>query len=158
MYSEFVRVDDRFVHGQVLLGWVKELTPERIIVGCDRLKCEERRRGMYEKMSTPDLMINVLTITEASELVSTVEDSGKVMVIFGSLADALAYCRLGRKISKVNVGCLRHQAGKERVTDSVFLGKEDRGVLREFVSLGVAVEAQGIPGDKRRDLLAGLDE
>ena len=145
-------MDDRFIHGQVLLGWARELKLRRIIIGCDRLVKEVRRKRMYEDMATPELGIEVLTVAGACKAMGKEGSAEGVMVLFGSLSDAHRYYQLGRKISKVNVGCLRYEAGKTKATDSVFLDEEDKRALRDLASCGVAVEAQGIPGDKRKDL------
>ncbi len=112
---------------------------------------------MYERMATPELAIDVLSISAVCELVKKERNGDGVMVLFGSLADALAYYKLGRKIEKINVGCLRHEPGKKRFSDSVFLSEDDIRALREFSGLGVEVMAQGIPGDKQRNLLAVID-
>ncbi len=113
---------------------------------------------MYQRMATSELAVDVLSISAAHELVKKEADGSGVMVIFGSLTDALSYYKLGRKMGRINVGCLRHEPGKKRISDSVFLSEEDIRVLREFVILGVEVVAQGIPGDKQRNLLAVVNE
>ena len=146
-------MDDRFIHGQVLLGWARELNLRRIVIGCDRLVGEERRKQMYEGMATPELAIEVLTVAKACAAMQKEKDHEGVMVLFGSLPDAWRYHQLGRKLEHLNVGFLRCEEGKDKATDSVFLGAGDRKVLREFAAGGVKVEAQGIPGDKRKDLL-----
>ena len=75
MFYEFARVDDRFIHGQVLLGWVRELKLRRIVVGCDNLVKEAARKKMFELMSTPQLEINIFSVKEAGDFI---KKNGKI--------------------------------------------------------------------------------
>ena len=152
MCREFARVDDRFIHGQVLLSWARELRLRRIVVGCDKLVKEKARKKLFELMSTSQLQINVFSVREAVDFIGKEGDGEGIMVIFGSLADALRYYRKGRRIKALNVGCLRFGVGKIPVTDSIFLSEEDREDLCQFISCKVKVEARGLPRDKSRDL------
>ena len=146
-------MDDRFIHGQVLLGWARELELRRIIIGCDRLVQEDRRKRMFEDMAAPGLAIDVFSVAGAHKAMQGEKSCERVMVLFGSLPDALRYYKLGRKVRKINVGFLCYAAGKTKATDAVFLDAEAKRALRQFAAFGVEIEAQGIPGDKRKDLL-----
>ena len=47
MPLSLVRIDDRLIHGQVVLGWVRALRPDRIVVANDRIAANSWERKFY---------------------------------------------------------------------------------------------------------------
>jgi mannose/fructose/N-acetylgalactosamine-specific phosphotransferase system component IIB len=140
---EFVRVDDRFFHGQIKYGWARHLQPRRIVVGNDRLARREDTRRMFEAAVEDGPPLSVCSVHRAAALAARVNDA-RLMVILGSLHDAWRYYRCGRRIVRLNVGNL--PGGRTP------LGARERLALSRLSARGVAVEVKGMPGDKPLDL------
>lgn len=52
MSIEFVRIDDRLVHGQVVTTWLKKYDIEQVIIVNDRIS-EDKTRQSILKISAP---------------------------------------------------------------------------------------------------------
>jgi PTS system mannose-specific IIB component/fructoselysine and glucoselysine-specific PTS system IIB component len=147
-----VRVDDRLVHGQVLLAWGAHLHPARYWIADDALAQNEFERMLLES-SGGEVPVEVLTFAAASErLASPAPAHGATVVLVRGLAEALTLARAvdarGGRIAELNLGGLHYAAGKERVHDYVYLDAADRAALAALARLGTRVFVQDVPATR----------
>ena len=70
MDVQLFRIDDRLIHGQVVLGWAKYLDSRRIIL-CDGSVADNKwERELYLSCVPADLEALILNISETSEYLS----------------------------------------------------------------------------------------
>jgi PTS system mannose-specific IIB component/fructoselysine and glucoselysine-specific PTS system IIB component len=144
-----VRVDDRLLHGQVLIAWGCALAAARYLVVDDLLAESAFERSLVESCGgeTP---VEVLGLAAgASRLVAEAQRPGAAVVLVRGLPQALALVRAvraaGGTLDGVNLGGVHHAAGKERVHDYVYLDAADRAALAALRELGVRVSVQDVP-------------
>jgi mannose/fructose/N-acetylgalactosamine-specific phosphotransferase system component IIB len=143
-----VRVDDRLIHGQVVLGWSRALKPDRIVVANDRIAANQWERKFYTASVPPHIKVSFLSIDETTvELLNNLYKNESVLMLFESVRDIHALIQKGVRIDKVNVGGLHYRRGAEELLPYVFVTEEDKVLLRELVKSGVTLLAQDIPGN-----------
>lgn len=142
------RVDERLIHGQVVVGWGNALDPDRYAVVDDRLAESDWEQDLY-RMSVPDavevLFVSVDEAVEALDEWRSVELG--TLVLTRDLDSMVRLARRGRlEGEQVNVGGIHHGPGREKVLDYVYLDDEDRTRLRALEEEGVTVTARDLPG------------
>jgi mannose/fructose/N-acetylgalactosamine-specific phosphotransferase system component IIB len=139
-----LRVDDRLLHGQVLVGWAGALQPARVLLASDGVAADAVRRRIYEDLPHEDFELGVVTLEAAARALAA---GGRVLVVCGSPADARRLVELGAGIERLNLGNLR---GPDRraLTQSVFLTRQDVVDLQAILARGVRVEARDLPGTR----------
>jgi PTS system mannose-specific IIB component/fructoselysine and glucoselysine-specific PTS system IIB component len=147
-----VRVDDRLVHGQVLLAWGAHLHPTRYLIVDDALAASEFEKALLEA-SGGDVPVEVLSVAVAGErIANAVLAHGAIVVLVKGLAEAEALARAvagrGGRVAEINLGGLHYAAGKERVHDYVYLDATDRAALHALQALGVRVFVQDVPASR----------
>jgi PTS system mannose-specific IIB component/fructoselysine and glucoselysine-specific PTS system IIB component len=151
-----VRVDDRLVHGQVLLAWGAHLHPTRYLIADDALAASEFEKVLLEA-SGGEVPVEVLSLAGAAERVAnarphSAHEHEAVVVLVKGLAEALGLARAvngrGGRVAEVNLGGLHYAAGKERVHDYVYLDDADRASLGGLARLGVRVFVQDVPASR----------
>ncbi len=141
-----LRVDDRLVHGQVVLGWGSLLRPDRILLADDAVAANEWERTLYAAASS-EIVVSVATLAEAAkQLTGGVFDRERVLVVVRHPGAVLALMDLGVAIAEANVGGLHFRQGRERIADGVFVDAEERALLRELVKRGVSLDGRAVPG------------
>ncbi len=144
------RIDDRLVHAQVVLGWGREIDPDRILVADDIVAADEWEKKLYISAVPPDMKISILPLRGAVEQLNNgIFDSETVILLVRSPKDALRLIELGLGSDEINVGGMHFSEGKERILDNVYVDEEDRHALREMVKLGITLEARALPGHDR---------
>lgn len=143
-----VRIDDRMIHGQVVLGWARVLKPDRIVLSNDRIAGNAWERKFYTASVPSQIKVSFLTLAETTaEYLSNLFKDGSVLVLFESVADIHHVIEGGVNFQSVNVGGLHFRPGAEEILPYVFLTEEDKRLLRELVKKGVSLSAQDIPGN-----------
>jgi mannose/fructose/N-acetylgalactosamine-specific phosphotransferase system component IIB len=150
-----VRVDDRLIHGQVLLGWGPALEPARYVVVDDGLASDPFERALLEA-SASGTPVEVLAIELAAPRLAALALAPEATVVLvralpeaARLAAALA--RLGAAPPAINLGGLHYAPGKTRVHDAVYLDHADRAALAALVALGVRIVVQDVPATRPFD-------
>lgn len=143
------RVDDRLIHGQVVLGWGTFLKPDRIVLADDLVASNEWERDLYASAAPPEIKVSILALTEAAaQLKAGIFDGEKVILLVKHPKNVLSLMDLGLPVSEVNVGGIHYREGKEKILENVYLDADERSVMRELVKRGVTLDGRALPSSK----------
>ncbi len=149
MSAALVRVDDRLLHGQVLLAWGCALEPDRYLVIDDTLAASPFERALVQSCGGETDVAIVPLAEGAAALAAERARAGTAVVLLRGLPEAFALARAvsaaGGSLERLNLGGAHHAPGKERVHDFVYLGPDDRTALAALRELGVRVVVQDVP-------------
>ena len=80
------RVDDRLVHGQVVIGWGRPLGIDLIMLVDDTVAGSAWEQELYRMAVSPDIEIRFVTVAEAStQLPALSSDGRRALVLTGDL-------------------------------------------------------------------------
>jgi PTS system mannose-specific IIB component/fructoselysine and glucoselysine-specific PTS system IIB component len=160
------RVDDRLIHGQVVLGWGRRLLPSRVVVVDDRIAADPWERDLLASAAPPEMPAEFLTVRDAARAMgggaaaqgaraegAAADDAGAV-VLFETPATALRLADEGFTVPELNLGGLHREGGRE-VTPYLFVLPADDEALRELARRGTRLYALDVPDGKRVEA-AGL--
>ncbi len=142
------RVDDRLIHGQVVVGWGQPLELRFIVLVDDQVASSEWEQELYRMGVPPEMAVYFLTVSEAaSALPAYQRDPRTGIVLVGDIATmGRLVAAASGTITSVNIGGVHHAAGRTARLRYVFLAGEEEQALREIASRGVDVTAQDVPG------------
>ena len=143
------RVDDRLVHGQVVLAWGRHLHTQRYLVVDDALAASDFERQLVAH-SAGGVPVTVATLEEGARAVlDEAGHAGAAVLLVRSPVTALELVRrvtlLGGRLAQLNLGGLHYAPGKEKALDYIYLDDADRDALEGLVRAGVRVYAQDVP-------------
>ncbi len=150
------RVDERLIHGQVVIGWGHHLRPDRYVVVDDELASSDWEQDLY-RLGAGDSIADFCTVDTARErLAEWRAESKRTIVLTGDIRTMrrLAADRL-LDGERVNLGGIHHGPGRAEVLSYLHLTDEDRHDLRAMTAEGVSVSARDLP-DAHRVQLANL--
>jgi mannose/fructose/N-acetylgalactosamine-specific phosphotransferase system component IIB len=151
MPVKFARIDDRLIHGQVVLGWVPVVRPDRIVVANDRVAGSDWERRFYASCVPPEVRVSFFTVEEtARQLHSNLFGDEDLFLLFESARDVQALVKAGVELKEVNVGGLHYRDESLELLPFVFLTDDERASLRELVKLGITLAAQDVPSNPAR--------
>ncbi|MEN8375475.1 MAG: PTS sugar transporter subunit IIB [Gemmatimonadota bacterium] len=141
------RVDERLIHGQVVLGWGSELEPTRYLVVDDDVAEATWEQELYELGLPNGISAEFHTIEEARGLLAGWREEEARSVLLTRLPAGMRALGEGELLRdvEVNVGGIHHAEGREMVLPYVFLGTRERADLRALVAGGAEVSAQDVP-------------
>jgi mannose/fructose/N-acetylgalactosamine-specific phosphotransferase system component IIB len=148
------RIDERLIHGQVVMGWGPQLGVEQYVVVDDELATSEWEQDLH-RLGLPDTTsADFLTVGDARARLPEIDaDSRRTVVLTRTVAamGALAE-RDGLRGCEVNLGGLHHAAGRTERVPYVFLGQAEEERLQALADKGVKVSARDLPGSPAIDL------
>ena len=146
------RVDDRLVHGQVTAGWVPHLHASRVIVVSDRLAADPLQSAIVSSGAS-GVPVEVLGVAEAARRhAAAAWERETTILLFESLQDARRSLEAGLDFTRLNLGGLRHDAGRVCLCEGITLDGDDCSVIADLQRRGVEIDVRLMPCDRGRDL------
>jgi PTS system mannose-specific IIB component/fructoselysine and glucoselysine-specific PTS system IIB component len=145
------RVDERLIHGQVVVGWGSQLRPDRYLVVDSMLATSQWEQELYT-LGLPDRIgVEFLAPGPARDALAGWRESElRSVLLTRDLSTVVELARGGRLEGEVlNLGGLHSKSGRVEVLPYLFLDASDRLALRELAEEGVRISAQDLPGSPR---------
>lgn len=153
MQIALVRIDDRLVHGQVVLGWIPHVKAEIVVVASDAAAADDTLKALMQMALPEDVELSVLTLRAAAEALGKKGDARRALVLTAGPQEALKLLEAGAPLSEINVGGLHYTAGRVQLGKAIFLSEDDKEALRRIAGKGVRLEGRALPGDERLDIM-----
>jgi PTS system mannose-specific IIB component/fructoselysine and glucoselysine-specific PTS system IIB component len=140
-----VRVDDRLVHGQVVVGWGRAVRLRRIVLVDDAISESDWEQELY-RMGVPDGMeIEFTSVAGAADGFARWDAEGdRTMVLVGDV-ETLGRLSAVAPVTRVNLGGIHAAAGRRERLPYVFLSDAEATQLEVLAGRGVAITAQAVP-------------
>ncbi len=161
MPIECYRVDDRLVHGQVVVGWCQPLEFGFIVLVDDTVAANDWEGELYRMGTPPEITLFVETTESAVARLPEFDarpDAG--MLLTGDIATMARLVEASPRIRAVNIGGVHHRFGRTSRLPYVFLSPEEEAALAAIAARGVRITAQDLPGAQEvplEDILSGPD-
>lgn len=140
------RVDDRLVHGQVVIGWGKPLNLGFIVLVDDAVYGSEWERDLYRMGTPPDIELRFADIAEACRLhAAWCAEPENGMVLTGDISTMAAFRQGAPPVPRVNLGGIHHKPGRTPRLPYVYLSDEEYRTLEAMQASGTVVTAQDLP-------------
>ncbi|MBI4544906.1 MAG: PTS sugar transporter subunit IIB [Gemmatimonadetes bacterium] len=149
------RVDERLIHGQVVVGWGMALHPHRIVIVDDELAQSSWEQELYGLGLPPNLATDFEDVeTARRHLQDWQQHADRVILLTRDLGTMRRLAEGGLlRGAEVNVGGIHYAPGRRAVLPYLYLsGEEEREVLR-LAEEGVVSTARDLPGSRRIELL-----
>ena len=140
------RIDDRLIHGQVVVGWGQAMDIEFIVLVDDAVASSEWEQELYRMGVPPEMEVFFHSVAEATRALDVYRGDRRRGILLTGDVRSMACLVAADAIPAVNVGGIHHRPGRVQRLRYVFLNEEEERQLREIASRGVEVAAQDVPG------------
>ncbi|HXE59014.1 MAG TPA: PTS sugar transporter subunit IIB [Gemmatimonadales bacterium] len=140
------RVDDRLVHGQVVIGWGKPLGIDFIVLVDDEVRASAWEQEIYRMGVPPEIKLIFYSVAEAASRIPELQASGgRGILLTGDIATMTALRSAGVAIPQVNLGGIHHRPGRTERLPYLYLSDDELRSLKELASSGLEIAAQDVP-------------
>ena len=141
------RVDDRLIHGQVVVGWGQPLGIQRIVLADDEVAKSAWEQDLYRMAVPGGLEVVFATVAAAgAQLRGWDSDSKRTAVLLGSIeAAAQLFHAAPAVVRKINLGGIHHRPGRVERLPYVYLSPEEHRLLTELAAEGAEIAGQDLP-------------
>jgi len=144
------RIDERLIHGQVVIGWGHQLRPDRYAVVDDDLADSAWEQDLYRLGAGTADVVFATTEDARGRLPEWRDDPLRTILL---TRDVTTMWRLGAggmlAGDRVNLGGLHHGPGRRKLLTYLHLTAEDEDHLVKLAAEGVEVSAHDLPDAHR---------
>lgn len=142
------RIDDRLLHGQVVVSWIPYLKTNEIVIVDDEYAKDYFMATLIKDAAPENIVVHVLSVVEAAEYLIKNDDGSRILILSRYIENIAKLIELNVPINKLNIGGLGNAPGRKRYLNSIHLSDEEINILKEIANKNVAVEIKMLPKDK----------
>jgi PTS system mannose-specific IIB component/fructoselysine and glucoselysine-specific PTS system IIB component len=139
------RIDDRLIHGQVVVGWGQPLDVQFIVLVDDTVAESDWEQDLYRMAVPPEMEVRFHGTADAVQHLDRYRhEAAPGILVTGDIPTMRALVAAGG-VRDVNVGGIHHRPDRVQHLRYVFLTPAEQDALRELRMLGAVVTAQDVP-------------
>ncbi|MFN2570315.1 MAG: PTS system mannose/fructose/N-acetylgalactosamine-transporter subunit IIB [Gemmatimonadales bacterium] len=140
------RIDDRLIHGQVVVGWGQPLNCSFIVLVDDEVSGSDWEQDLYRMGVPPQIEVIFASVEQAAAQLGAWESDSRVgILLVGDIDTAVALAERAPQVRGFNVGGVHHRTGRRERLRFVYLTDDEAAKLRQLSERGVEITAQDVP-------------
>lgn len=141
------RVDDRLIHGQVVVGWGQALGITRIILVDDQVAGSPWEQDLYRMAVTPELAVDFASVADSAGAIAGWQRDPRRTVLLTGDIDAMAALHRAdpAAVHRINLGGVHHRPGRRERLPFLYLTDDEMRRLNALETAGAEVTAQDLP-------------
>ncbi len=137
----FLRIDDRLIHGQVIVGWLPVVKPEVLLVVNKKISDDFMRQEMMSLSMPVDIELEFVS----PDNISAEAVNEKTFILVTSPEDAWKCLENGIKPEIFNVGGMHSRDNKEELFEALHVDHSDRKHFNLILETGLSPIFQPTP-------------
>ena len=127
------RVDFRLMHGQVVTGWMKQVSADTILIIDDELDKDKFLSKVFLMSAPPNTKVGIRSVESAVKgFKKNIFKSKNILILFKSVESALQAIKLGLPITQLQIGGLGSGDNKVSVSDEISVDRHEFKKLQEI--------------------------
>lgn len=141
------RVDDRLVHGQVVIGWGRPLGVEFIALVDEGVASSPWEQDLYRMAVPPEIEVRFATVAEAAgQLAGWNGNDHRGLLLTGDVETMAALHRaVPGVVRRINLGGIHHRPGRRERLPYLYLTDDELRGLVALEAEGAEISAQDLP-------------
>ena len=142
---ELVRIDDRMLHGQVVSTWLKDYSIEQVLIINDKAANDPIQKSVAGLAAPKEVKVHLFGVDQFIDILKKTPIKRKTMLIFTTSTDVLKLVENGLDIKEVNVGGMRYNENRKRLSKAVSVTLEEEEAFKKLIEKDIKVFIQMIP-------------
>ncbi|HHE55449.1 MAG TPA: PTS mannose/fructose/sorbose transporter subunit IIB [Caldithrix abyssi] len=150
MKVQLFRIDDRLIHGQVVIGWANFINSEKVVLCDDSVAENDWEKELYLS-SVPEYLTAIVLSTDqmAEILKNETSDLSKTIVLVNSPFTVEKLVEKDSKPEEINVGGIHYKEGRREYLPYLFLNDLEVALFKKLMAQGIQFYCQDVPSAKR---------
>jgi len=141
------RIDDRLIHGQVVIGWGRAMGIELIILVDNQVASSDWEQELYRMAVAPEIEVRFVTVADATAHMSEWQSNGKRGLMLTGDVETMATLRTSNPevVQRINLGGIHHRPGRRERLPFLYLTDQELSSLQSLEAAGAVITAQELP-------------
>ncbi|WP_326909439.1 PTS sugar transporter subunit IIB [Sedimentibacter sp. MB31-C6] len=142
------RIDDRLLHGQVIVSWIPYLKADEILIVDDEYSKDEFMSTLIKEAAPDNVKVDVLSVEDSRNYLNLNDEGSRLFILSRYIENVDKLIKLGIKISKLNIGGISNSHNRTKFKNAIHLSENELNMLKRMSEKGIRVEVQMLPNDK----------
>lgn len=143
---KLLRIDDRLVHGQVATYYVNMTGADTILVANDKYAASDMLKMTLSVAKPVGCKMPIRSVQDSiAYLHNPAKENRKILMIVGSVKDAVEICRNCESVQEIDIGGIRKAEGARAIANQVFLTEADLEGIKQISEMGRHIYLQEVP-------------
>ena len=139
------RVDDRLIHGQVVVGWGQPFDVRFIVLVDDEVARSDWEQELYRMGTPPEMEVSFHTVDDAVGALPRYRAAAQPGILLTGDVGSMFRLVTEGGVRDVNIGGIHHRPDRRQRLRYVFLSPTEEAVLRRMADAGATVTARDVP-------------
>jgi len=108
------RIDDRLLHGQVVVSWIPYLQADEVVIVDDEYAGDEFMALLIKNAAPDNVKVHIFTAGEAADYLKKEDEGTRILILVKNVIYLKELTEAGVKLSKINIGNSGGGAGREK--------------------------------------------
>ncbi len=141
------RIDDRLLHGQVVVSWIPYLQADEVVIVDDEYAGDEFMSLLIKNAAPDNVRVHIFTAEKAAAYLKKEDEGARILLLVRNVVYLKTLTEVGVKLNKINIGNSGGGAGREKYYNTVHFSHEELSIMRD-IALNTEVEIRMLPKDK----------
>lgn len=141
-----VRMDNRLIHGQILVAWNSALKLDTFIVCNDQVASDPLQVAVLKAVAPPGIKVNIMGVKDTVAYCEKPEtQKEKIFILAKFPEDGLGLVENGMKLPVLNLGNQAYIRNSKKVSNTVFLTETGVKALKKIHESGIKITCRMMP-------------
>lgn len=142
------RIDDRLLHGQVIVSWIPYLKADEILIVDDEYSKDEFMSTLIKEAAPDNVKVDVLSVEDSKNYLNLKDEGSRLFILSRYIENVDKLIKLGININKLNIGGISNSHNRTKYKNAIHLSENELNMLKRMSEKGIRVEVQMLPNDK----------
>lgn len=154
-----VRMDNRLIHGQILVSWNAQFKIDHIIVTNDKVAADPIQVTLLKAVAPIGARVSVFLLDETVAYCQSADAEEETIFIIAKFPeDGVALISRGLKLDEINLGNQAYVRGSKKLSNTVFLTEEGVKALQKAHEMGVTITCRMMPDDPKKEFWPTIEK
>lgn len=142
------RVDERLIHGQVMVAWIGKTGANSVVIVDEKLGEDDFMKQVFQLAAPSNIKVYVTGREGFRDMLDDQSDH-KAIVLFKGPFEALEALKDAVPVGELIVGNVATAPGRKKYTHYAYMSDEEKQMLADLQEVGWKVNLQLLPYDSK---------
>ena len=144
-YRKYVRIDERMIHGQVLIKWLGQRKTDTVVIIDETIQENPILKSVMQKSLPKEYDMKVFGKQEGAVFLKETEFQDTPLILVREIMTLKKLEEEGVLFKEINIARMPYQVGKEKICDKIYMNDFEKEIVRHFLDKGCKIFVQMVP-------------
>ncbi len=142
------RIDDRLIHGQITIGWLKKINVDTVVIVDEELRKNSFLSDMTKNAAPDNYKIKILTEKEFIDYYDG-QESEDLLVLSKRPQIYESIQNKSRIFKEINIGNIGSKEKSKKIYKSIYMNEEEKKSIKNLLEKDCSIYVQILPEDSK---------